>query len=95
MGGTPPVVLRRAEEEEICYGVEGVVEARGLVGIHGQGCPHSGNLSQGSCTLSGCMRGTWTHQESRPGNSVQYTENSANTRTKNTVCTRCEVPKSE
>ena len=95
MGSTPPVMLKRAEEKEEICGVEEVVEAGELVGIHGQGCPHSGNLSQGSCTLSGCKRGTWTHQESRPGNSVQYTENSTNTRTKNTVCTRCEVPKSE
>ena len=56
MRGTP-AMLKRAEEEK-SDGVEEVREAMKLVQRHGEGCPHSGNLSQGSCSLSGCKRGT-------------------------------------
>ena len=66
------VMLKRAKEEG-SGGEEEVREARELVQRHGEGYPHSGNLSQGSCSLSGCMKETWTRPESRPGHRIPYT----------------------
>lgn len=61
--------FQRAEEER--SGEAEAAEAGELVQEHGEGCPRSGTLSQGSCSLSGCKRETWTHQESQPGKSTQ------------------------
>ena len=58
-------MLERAEEKG-SWVVEATA-ARELVQRHGEGCLHSGNLFQGSCTLSGCKKETLICQESRPG----------------------------
>ena len=55
-------VLERAGEEGRWVAEAGA--ARELVQRHGEGCPRSGSLSQGSGSLSGCRRETWTRQES-------------------------------
>ena len=57
-------MFERAEEEGSW--IAEAAAARELVKRHEEGCPRSGSLSQGSCSLSGCRRGTWTCQESLP-----------------------------